>query len=253
MFSLHLKDIYEVNILLKEYILHSLPVLCGEKNEIYNFIAERLFLEDKLWIVTLNALMYMEYLKGNEYSEALKKASFSIPDGVGIVKLLKKKGIETERCPGYDTMEFLLRLSKERNYNVYLLGSKEDAVKRASDNIVNKFGISIVGYHHGYFDWNMEEEIVEDINNKKVDLLFVGMGIPKQEIFIKRNIETIDAKLLMGVGGSFDVLAGEVKRAPQFYQKLGLEWLYRMVKEPRRIKKIPDLVKFYLRMFQNKD
>ena len=79
------------------------------------------------------------------------------------------------------------------------------------------------------------------------------MGIPKQEIFIKRNIESINAKLLMGVGGSFDVLAGEVKRAPQFYQKLGLEWLYRMMKEPRRIKKIPDLVKFYLRMFQNKD
>ena len=85
-----------------EYLLNSLTILCGEKKEIYNFIAEKLFLEDKLWIVTLNALMYMEYIKGNEYSVALKEASFSIPDGVGIVKLLKKKGIETERCPGYD-------------------------------------------------------------------------------------------------------------------------------------------------------
>jgi N-acetylglucosaminyldiphosphoundecaprenol N-acetyl-beta-D-mannosaminyltransferase len=242
-----------VNILPIEYLLNSLTILCGEKKEIYNFIAEKLFLEDKLWIVTLNALMYMEYIKGNEYSVALKEASFSIPDGVGIVKLLKKKGIETERCPGYDTMEFLLRLSTKQNYKVYLLGSTEEAVKKASENIVNKFGTAIVGYHHGYFDWNMESEIVEDINNKKADLVFVGMGIPKQEIFIKRNIESINAKLLMGVGGSFDVLAGEVKRAPQFYQKLGLEWFYRMIKEPRRIKKIPDLVKFYLRMFQNKD
>jgi len=235
-----------------QYVLNNLSILCGEKDEIYTYIAERLK-EDKLWIVTLNALMYMEYLKMNEYSEALKMSTFSIPDGVGIVKLLKKKGIETERCPGFDTMEFLLHLSKERNYNIYLLGSKEEVVKKASDNIIKDFGTSIVGYHHGYFDWSLEEEVVKDINEKNTDLLFVGMGIPKQEIFIKRNIEKINARLLMGVGGSFDVLAGEVKRAPQFYQKLGLEWLYRMIKEPHRIKKIPDLIKFYLRIFQNKD
>ena len=169
-----------------EYLLNSLTILCGEKKEIYNFIAEKLFLEDKLWIVTLNALMYMEYIKGNEYSVALKEASFSIPDGVGIVKLLKKKGIETERCPGYDTMEFLLRLSTKQNYKVYLLGSTEEAVKKASENIVNKFGTAIVGYHHGYFDWNMESEIVEDINNKK-QILFCRNGYSKARNFYKEK------------------------------------------------------------------
>jgi N-acetylglucosaminyldiphosphoundecaprenol N-acetyl-beta-D-mannosaminyltransferase len=241
-----------VKVLVGQFLLKDIPMIYGSQNDIYSFIEDQIG-KEKLWIVTLNALMYMEYLKGNDYSRAISKASFSIPDGVGIVKLLKKKGIETERCPGIDTMKYLLELSQISNYRIFLLGSEEDVVKRAAQTIEKMFNVNIVGFHHGYFDINAEGEVVQKINDSKTDLLFVGMGIPKQESFIFRNYETLEAKLMMGVGGSFDVFAGITKRAPLFFQKLGLEWLYRMFEEPHRFKKLPDLFKFYMNLYRNKD
>lgn len=240
-----------MNILVGRFLLKDIPMVYGRQDDIYSFIKGEIG-KEKLWIVTLNALMYMEYLKGNEYSEAISKASFSIPDGVGIVKLLKKKGIETERCPGIDTMKYLLELSHMNNYRIFLLGSEESIVKQAAERMEKMFKVNIVGYHHGYFDINNEGEVVRKINDSKTDLLFVGMGIPKQEFFILRNFEMLEAKLMMGVGGSFDVFAGVTKRAPLFFQKVGLEWFYRMLEEPHRIKKIPDLFKFYVNLYRTK-
>jgi len=238
--------------LVGKFLLEDIPMIYGNQDDIYSFIKDQIG-KEKLWIVTLNALMYMEYLKGNEYSKAISKASFSIPDGVGIVKLLKKKGIETERCPGIDTMKYLLELSVVNNYRIFLLGSKENVVKQASERIEKMFKVNIVGYHHGYFDENNEKEVVRKINDSKTDLLFVGMGIPKQESFILRNYQVLETKLMMGVGGSLDVFAGVTKRAPVYFQKFGLEWLYRMFEEPHRFKKLPDLIKFYMNLYRNKD
>lgn len=238
-----------MTVLIEHFNLQDLKILYGAQEEIYTHIKNQIN-KEKLWIVTLNALMYMEYMKDNDYSKAIKNASFSIPDGIGIVKLLKRKGIDTERCPGIDTMNFLLNLSKEKGYGVYLLGSFEESVKKAVKTIENDFKIKVSGYHNGYFEEHQEEEIVKNINESKADLLFVGMGIPKQEIFIFRNYKKLNVKLMMGVGGSFDVIGGSVKRAPAFYQKLGLEWLYRMFEEPHRFKKLPILLKFYINLYR---
>jgi len=241
-----------VKVLVGQFLLKDIPMIYGSQEDIYSYIEDQIE-KEKLWIVTLNALMYIEYLKGNDYSKVISKASFSIPDGVGIVKLLKKKGIETERCPGIDTMKYLLEVSQMSNYKIFLLGSEEDVVKLAAQAIEKMFRVNIVGFHDGYFDINAEREVVKKINDSKADLLFVGMGIPKQESFIFRNYEALQAKLMMGVGGSFDVFAGVTKRAPLFFQKLGLEWLYRMFEEPHRFKKLPDLFKFYVNLYRNKD
>ncbi|BBE31835.1 LPS biosynthesis protein [Tepiditoga spiralis] len=234
--------------MIKKVNFNEIDIITGKNNDILEFILNQKT-KEKIWITTLNALMYMEYLKKSDYNKAIKESTFSIPDGFGIVKLLKKYDIFTEKCSGIETMKEICKNSKD---GIYLLGSKENNVNNAAKNLKKLFNTNIVGVHHGYFSINDEEKIISDINSSKAKFLFVGMGIPKQELFIMRNYEKLNIDFIMGVGGSIDVFAGKVKRAPAFFQKFGLEWLYRMICEPKRLKKFPDLVKFYLKIYMKK-
>jgi len=226
-------------------------ILPGDRNSIFKYIISRIENDDKLWVITLNALMYMEYIKKTEYHNAVNNSTFSIADGVGIVKLLKKHDIITERYPGIELFKDLCRYSGNK-YGIYLLGTGDENLKACSENIKRDFKGNVCGIHSGFFSEEEEDSVVEDINRSGADFLFVGMGIPKQEIFILRNFERINARLFMGVGGSFDVVSGKIKRAPAFFQKTGNEWLYRMIAEPHRFKKLPDLMKFYMNIYLKK-
>jgi len=224
-------------------------ILFGDNNEILETILKRYKNNSKTWIITLNTLMYMEYFKNEIYKNSFLKADLLIPDGIGIVKYMNKKNFYTDRFPGIELMRFLCEYSGKKNKGIFLLGTKDDTLIKAKKNLEKNYGTKIYGYQNGFFDKNEENTIVEKINYTKSEFLFVGMGIPRQEEFILRNYDKLKTKIMMGVGGSIDVFAGEVKRAPGFFQKLGIEWLYRMISEPKRFNKLPDLLKFYLKYY----
>ncbi|MFW2489628.1 WecB/TagA/CpsF family glycosyltransferase [Clostridium chromiireducens] len=182
------------------------------------------------------------------------KNSIIIPDGVGTVlasKLLKNP--VKEKIAGIDVVrEVLIKANLERR-SIYLLGAKEEVLNKCVDNIKTEFpNLIISGFHNGFFDLNNCDEIVDDINKSDPWAIFVAMGSPRQEIFIEKIIKSSNIHIFMGVGGVFDILAGELKRAPKWMISLGLEWLYRVVKEPFRIKRLIAIPKFLLLVLRHK-
>ena len=140
-------------------------------------------------------------------------------------------------------MEMLCSMSSEKGYKIFLYGAKEEVVKTAKKKLKEKYeNIKIVGTMNGYE--KDEQKIIDAINKSNADIVFVALGSPKQENWILNNKEKINAKIFQGVGGSFDVISGNIKRAPKWMQKIGLEWLYRLIKEPKRIFRQIKLFKF---------
>lgn len=198
------------------------------------------------FIVTPNPEIVMRAQTDTELNRILNQADIAIADGGGIVlasHLLKKP--LPERITGFDLMLELFSIAVSQNYSIYLLGGKPGILKVAKKNLKEKYpGINICGIHHGYLDQEEQKNVVKEINNLEPDLLFVGMGVPLQEKFLDKFINKLKIKIAMTVGGSFDVLAGESKRAPYWMQKLYLEWFYRLIKEPRRFGRMLALPKF---------
>lgn len=180
-------------------------------------------------------------------------SSIIIPDGIGTVMVSKMlKEPVKEKIAGIEVMEALLEKYNKEGKKIYLLGAEEDVLEKCTMNLMSKYPkIDIVGSHNGYFDLDNCKDIIEDINLKQPYAIFVAMGCPRQEIFIARNMRELPCKVFMGVGGSFDVFAGKVNRAPDWMIKVGLEWLYRVTKEPWRIKRLGAIPKF-LWMVNNK-
>ncbi|MGN0145048.1 MAG: WecB/TagA/CpsF family glycosyltransferase [Clostridium sp.] len=180
--------------------------------------------------------------------------SLIIPDGVGTViasKLINNP--VKEKIAGIDVVkEVLIKADKEQK-SVYFLGAKEDVVIKCVENIKRDYpNLKIAGYHNGYFDINNCDDIIRDIQKNKPWAVFVAMGSPRQEIFIEKIKNITDTKIFMGVGGVFDIFAGNLKRAPEWMISLGLEWLYRVAKEPFRIKRLISIPKFLLVVLKNR-
>ncbi len=194
----------------------------------------------------------------HRHGACVKRRRSVIPDGIGLViasKIIKNP--LKERVTGIDLMENILNYCNENNKSIFILGGKPGVADRAVENIVKKYpNIKKSGSYHGYFKGHHigheghdeEKEVINKINELKPDILFVAFGAPKQELWIQRYKDEVNTSILMGVGGSVDVYAGEVKRAPEFYQKFGLEWLYRLVKEPWRYKRMMLLPKFIVQV-----
>ena len=140
-----------------------------------------------------------------------------------------------ERVAGIDLFEELVKLSAAKNYPIFLLGAKENVVNDTKSTLLQKYNnLKIAGIHHGYF-WDDEEIVVEKIKKSGAKLLFVAITSPKKENFINKWKDELGVEFVMGVGGSFDVVAGKVKRAPNWMQRSGLEWFFRLAQEPRRM------------------
>ncbi len=205
-------------------------------------------------IVTPNPEMVQNSLENSQLAMALKHADLTIPDGIGIVYASKMLGLDIkERVPGVELMEEILNHLARTNGTAYLLGAGKGVAKLASENITTKFsGIKILGYRNGYFKPEEESQIIDEINKLSPDVLFVALGSPKQEIFINKYRKHLNVKVAMGVGGSVDVFAGVVKRAPEITQKLHMEWLYRAVKEPKRFVRLGKIPKFLVQVIKSK-
>lgn len=206
--------------------------------ELLNVLTGAFKSDSNLRIVTPNPEIVMAANKSDDLKEMINNSTLVLKDGIGIKIAEKLKGIEGEkRQTGIETLERLLEIADKNGYSVYFVGAKDEILQKAIVNIKSKFpNVVVKGQHNGYFkDGSPEEEqILKDIEEKKPDLLIAAMGFPKQEIFLTK---TEAPKVSIACGGSLDVMSGEVKRAPRWMQKVGLEWFYRLIKAPGRIKR----------------
>ena len=202
--------------------------------------------EYPLTVVTPNPIMVMTARENEKLRSALADADISLADGVGIISAANRLGTPLpERVAGIDTGYDVLKKLAEIGGSVYLLGAKPGVAEKATEKLTEKLpGLRVVGTHHGYF--NSDKEIITNIiKEKKPDLLIVCLGSPRQEIWVRENKEMLSGVgAIMCLGGALDVWAGNVKRAPALFIKLRLEWLWRMICEPKRMKNLPLMFKF---------
>ena len=192
-------------------------------------------------------IIYMAY-KDDEFKKVLNSADIKTPDGIGAVyasKILKKP--LSERVAGYDLMHAFLKYAAQKGARVFLFGSKPGVAENAGKMLCEKYsGLVICGTRDGYFKDEQTDEIINMINDSNPDIVLVCLGAPKQEKWIYTNKDKINKGIMMGLGGSLDTLTGVTQRAPEIWQKLGLEWAYRLVKEPTRIGRMMALPRFGL-------
>lgn len=199
-------------------------------------------------VYTPNSEIIMQAQRNTEFREILNNADLLVPDGAGVILASKILGVPLkEKVSGIDLVKNLFKVFNGKNVSFYILGAQPGVAEMAAVNIIAEYGkIKIAGYEHGYFKPEDENDVIERINSTKPDILLVGLGAPKQEIWISNNMHRLNCKVLIGVGGSIDVFAGKASLAPEFIRKSGFEWLYRLIREPRRIKRMMDLPRFML-------
>ncbi len=208
----------------------------GTLTDFHEIINKKLENQEKTFIITANPESYIISKKDNEIFEILNnKENLVVPDGISIVKTANYLGYNIkERITGVELTEYLLRLANEKHYSLFLFGSSKSVITKLNDFILNKYpNINILGFENGYV--KDKDKVMKKIKNLSPDIILIALGIPLQEKLINKHISNFNKGLFIGIGGSFDVLSGEKKRAPKIFIKLNLEWLYRILKEPKRI------------------
>lgn len=205
-------------------------------------------------IITLNAEIIYQAQFNQPLKELINSADLVTPDGAGIVWAAGYLGDPVpDRVTGIDLMMELCKQAHHNGWRIFLLGGAPDVAGEAADKLREQYpNINIVGTYHGYFKETEEKALLEQIRSTAPDLIFVALGAPRQEFWIRRYQEELSAKIAVGVGGSFDVVSGRVKRAPVWMQRMKLEWLARLIKEPWRFKRMLSLPKFVLLVIKSK-
>ena len=210
---------------------------------------------EKLHIVSGNPQILLNGLQNSTLLDNFtSKDSIIIPDGISTVicSRIVKQPVK-EKIAGIELMDSIAQKCEKENQGIYLLGSTKETLDMCNINLRTKYRkLNILGSHDGYFDLDNCEDILMEIEKVNPQVLFVAMGCPRQEMFIVKYMDRLPCKVFMGVGGSFDIIAGNLKRAPKWMINLGLEWLYRVAKEPFRIKRLSSIPKFILLVIKEK-
>jgi len=204
---------------------------------------------EKVHIVSGNPQVLIYGLQNNELLENFtSKNTIIIPDGISTVVCSKivRQPVK-EKIAGIEAMDNIISKCEKEKQGIYLLGATKETLDMCNINLRTKYSkLDILGSHDGFFDLDNCEELLLEIEKAKPYALFVAMGCPRQEMFIIKYMDRLPCKVFMAVGGSFDIVAGTLKRAPKWMINIGLEWLYRVVKEPFRIKRLSAIPKFML-------
>lgn len=221
-----------------------------DMEEAFNRFVALLNRERTSVIYTPNTEIVMMAEEDRGFREILNSGDLIVPDGIGLVYASKIHHLGlTARVPGIELMERILKYCHTTRRTVFFFGGKPGTADQASARILEKYpNIVVKGIENGYFTAEDEGRIIDAINEAKPDVLFVALGAPKQEKWIAAHRRILNAHVVMGVGGSLDVYAGNVKRAPVIFQRLGLEWLYRLLKEPARIGRMMALPRFMVKV-----
>lgn len=198
------------------------------------------------FILAMNAEKVMSARANPDVKKVLEMATLRYADGVGVVLALRKKGVRSARVPGCDLWEQIMIRAGRYGSRVFLIGASPNVLGKVTQELRTSHNVNIVGEQDGFFDSSQEAEILKNIIESKPDIVTVAMGSPRQEKFIAKCREVHPSAFYMGVGGTYDVFAGEVVRAPTWAQRLNIEWLYRLFQNPKRIKRQIVLIPFLL-------
>lgn len=214
------------------------------------YLAEAVRRRRPTHVVTANPIMFMTGFEDERFMRMLESADLVVPDGAGLVWAASKVGKPVaERVAGYDLVQELFRVGAEEGWRVYLLGAAQDVIESAKDEIERRYpGLVIAGCRNGYFGPDEDEAVVREIAASAPDLLLVGRATYTQDPWIEQYKSELKVPVMIGVGGSFDVMAGKLKRAPVWMQRMKLEWLYRLAQEPTRWRRMLVLPKFAMKV-----
>lgn len=227
------------------------PVHPLTMNESVAVLEEKLQKKEQAFVVTANAEIIMMCQQDKKYNNIVsEQADLVLPDGAGAVWAGRYLGNEVpERVAGFDLYNQLLKLSADKGYKAYFFGGAPGVAEAAKNKAEELYpGVQIVGCRNGYFTEAEEEAIIKEINDAAPDMLFVALGAPKQEKWLVKYRKQLKPRVLMGIGGSFDVLAGKMERAPKWMQEASLEWAFRLYKQPSRFMRMLALPKFVLKV-----
>ena len=212
-----------------------------EEKEFNKIIHNNLVKNKRMFIVTANPETMMKSETDTELNKLLNdKDTILVPDGIGVVKASKTLGYDIkERITGIDIANTLLDYGNELKKTIYLFGSKQEVIDSMKEVLKEKYpNLKLVGSSNGYVQ--DKDKVFEEMSKLKPDIVLVALGIPAQEKLIYKHLSLFDKGIFVGVGGSFDVISGHKKRAPKLFIKLNLEWLYRIICEPKRLKRFYD-------------
>lgn len=203
-------------------------------------------------IVTADASGIMRAGETPEFGDIVRRADLVTADGAGVLLATKLCGQRMpERVSGCDLVEQICALSATKGYPVYLFGAAEGIAQQAADKLVSRHpGLLIGGTRNGFFSAEEEPQIVQEIAATGARVIFVALGIPRQEQFIRQYFDALQVPVLIGVGGSFDVISGNLKRAPRWMQVTSIEWLYRLAQEPKRLPRMMALPRFVVAVWK---
>ena len=209
---------------------------CDSADSFYQSLYSSVRGGERRFIVTANPETFMVAQKNPDLDNLLcKETTTVVPDGIGIVKAAHYLSVPVkDKITGVDIAANLLKDADQLHKSVYFYGAKEEVLQQLLKTISVKYpGLVVAGFHNGYNGY--DDAVFEDIVGKRPDIVMVALGIPRQELLIDRYFNRFSSGIFIGVGGSFDVLSGSKKRAPQFFVKRNMEWLYRIVREPKRL------------------
>lgn len=227
---------------MKKATVLDVPVNVTTVEEILQHMKNAIKKNEQYSVIAINLNKIIAFHEQEEIAKVIKSFDCYIPDGISVVNACNEL---SDRITGVDLFQEICKNYKEINAKIFLYGAEQEVVEKAKNVLEETYeGIQIVGVENGYV--KDKDKLIEKINTSGANIVFVAMGSPRQEKWIYENKPKIQANVFMGVGGTFDVIAGKLKRAPLIFRKLGLEWLYRMLREPfKRLKQIPLQLKYW--------
>ncbi|MEY2976105.1 MAG: WecB/TagA/CpsF family glycosyltransferase [Prochlorotrichaceae cyanobacterium] len=229
-----------------------LPLHLHENYEAW--LAQRVQTGQSTHVVTLNAEMAMQAQSNPELAQCIHQADLSIPDGSGVVFYLYLRGHRSDRVPGIEVAENLLKRAAQESWSVFFYGGKPGVPEVAQENWQKAHPqLAIVGVQHGYLQASEEDLLLDRLKTLQPQIILVGLGVPRQELWIQQHRHLCPRATWIGVGGSFDIWAGVKERAPQWFQDNHLEWMYRLYQEPWRWRRMLALPHFAWKALQWKD
>lgn len=233
------------------YKLFGLNFYAANINDLTLELNKNILLGNKVSVFTPNIDHIINNYENENVNNNYSKSEYIIADGWPLVAVAKAKKKNIQRITGVDLMDNLLNLANKNRYNIYFLGATDKTLDKLVSNIRNSYpDIGYIGTNNGFF--SNSNNVIRNINKNNIDILFVGMGNPKQEIWIRENFESINSKVMLAVGGAFNIYSGDLERAPKWIQNIGMEWFYRFLKEPKRLFyryfiKYPKFFKIFLK------